>query len=519
MRVVLCLAALLCFYRFWVRDLTYFDESRYVEVAREMSDASSWSLPLLYDEPYTEKPPLYFWTVGLLGRVFGFGSFAAFLPNVLAHFLTVLLVFDLGRRTLSARAGAMAALALAACPLSLHFARSAQLDALLVLSETLAAYGFLLALETGAFRFGMLGALGIALGSLVKGHIVLVALLAPLCFAFLRRDFSFLRRPLRLLSGAILALLPFLLWFGWVVRDLGWEQALDLYFRRQVIDHTAGRVNHYSPIPIGTPYLASLALMLPFIAFLPGAIRASKDRLWPRTYLWWGLLFFSLFALVPAKREIYLLPLAVPLSLLAGDYLASVDLGKRPLFRGARAIGLFFSALFAVAAAGLPIFAGWQDAFSVDALLAAVGGLILGGFAFRAFQRQSSTAPLLLLFEVAVVSLFAEPAVGAYSTARFGTRSFGELIQRQVPPGEPVVVLGFTKAHAVRFFGQRRLKFVEEVWELEPCLEADRTLFVVTKQKDGERLERSRTLRSDLLLREERQSENKALRLYSVRSP
>ncbi|MBI4880899.1 MAG: glycosyltransferase family 39 protein [Planctomycetes bacterium] len=518
-RVVLLLAALLCFYRFWTRDLTYYDEPRYAGVAKEMSDASSWAIPLLYDAPYTEKPPLYFWTAGLLGRALGFNSFALFLPNVLAHFLTVLLVYDLGRRTLSRRAGAFAALAFAACPLLLHYARSAQLDSLLVLAQAAAAYGFVLALEGRGLRFGLFGALGLALGFLVKGHLVLPALIAPLVWCFLRRDWSCFRRPRALLLGAIVALAPFLVWFGFVVREIGWSEAVGLYFRRQILERTAGQVSHFSPVPVGPEYLAALAGMLPLVAFVPGALRRGARSLHERAYAWWGAVFFLVFALVPVKRELYLLPLAVPLALAAGAYLARLDSGELETTRAERLAGALLALLLSIGAAALPIFLLYEQACSADAVLAAAGGLALGVPACAAFLRRRAAAPLLLFLQLAVLLIFAEPAVAVRSNSRFGLREFGAAIQTAAPPGAEVIVLGFTKAHAVRFFGERRLRFAEEIGDLPPLLGDRETHHVVVRgNEDGPDLEHASGMEAALLATEPKAKQDKALRLYAVRA-
>jgi 4-amino-4-deoxy-L-arabinose transferase-like glycosyltransferase len=45
------------------RDLWNPDEARYAEVAREMRLESSWAIPRLNGEVYTQKPPLLFWLI------------------------------------------------------------------------------------------------------------------------------------------------------------------------------------------------------------------------------------------------------------------------------------------------------------------------------------------------------------------------------------------------------------------------------------------------------------------------
>ena len=143
--------------------------------------------------------------------------------------------------------------------------------------------------------------------------------------------------------------------------------------------------------------------------------------------------------------------------------------------------------------------------------------MIAGLVALKAFMRRLPSAPLLLLFQVAVLSLFAEPAIGAYETSGFGKRVFGEAMQLHVPSGETVIVLGITKAHAIRLFGGRRIEFAEEAADVRPMLEDGKTRFVVTRKKDGKRMARLQGMESVLLEKEPGREKDKAFLLYSVR--
>lgn len=495
--VVFAAVALLCFWRLGARDLTYFDEPRYAGVARGMVESGDWVLPSLYGRPYTEKPPLWFWLAGLSGRLFGFESFAWFLPNALAHFLCALLVFDLARRFEGRRAAALAALFYASCPLALHYARSAQLDPLLVFCETAAAWGFLRALAGDGLRFGYAGAAALAAGVLVKGHVALFALLAPLAFAAVRRDFGFIRRPGHLLAGTALVVAPFAAWFGAVAARLGGERAIDLYLRRQVVERTAGKVAHWAPVPVGAEYLGALAAMLPSLLFVPAALR--RENAWRRACLLWAGAFFAVFALVPVKREIYLLPLAVPLALVAGGEAAGVAAGRWGLDALERWGGIVVSAVCAAAALAAPVAAHLGGVTLPEAWLApvAAGGAAVA--ALRAFVRRSPAAPVWFVATVAAVQFFGEPVAGAIASRRFEERALGEAIQRAVPPGESVYVLGFSKAHAEAYFGRRPLVLLDSFRDLRRVLAERGEACVVARGDEAERIRRARRFAVEVL--------------------
>lgn len=489
------LVVLVSFYQFWRRDLTYFDEPRYAGIAREMSEAHSYAIPMLYGKNYTEKPPLWFWLAMLAGRACGFTTFAYFLPNVVSHFLSALLVFDLGRRTLALKAGALAALGFAACPLSLHYARSAQLDPLMALGITLCGYGATRALVERRLALGMLAALGFAIASLVKGHLALIGLIAPLAWCFVHREWGWLRRPWRAALLAVLAVAPIGVWFSFIVRELGWNETVALYFQRQVISRSAGG-NHYSPWPVGPEYLGAIAAMLPLVLFLPRALTRNGATLALRGHGLAATAMFVAFAIIPSKREIYLLPFVPLAALVVGGYLADVLDGARQLVRAERTAIFFVTSVLGFGA--ICISAVAADAvrskgvgYWVDASLLVVGGVYGMSKTIRAMRSQySSRAPVWLLLQTAIVLLFAEPTLARVANARFGMPAFGEIASTAVPAEEPVYVLEFEKAHAAQYFLRRRFEFTPELKNLLDRVEVGKPAFVLTREKGAKQLKR-----------------------------
>src|SRR6516165_11765096 len=76
------------------------DEGRYAQIPREMLEAGEWTVPLLQNEPYLDKPPLFYWLVMGSYWLFGVSEWAARLVPALAIHGCILLTYFLGRRTL-----------------------------------------------------------------------------------------------------------------------------------------------------------------------------------------------------------------------------------------------------------------------------------------------------------------------------------------------------------------------------------------------------------------------------------
>ena len=60
-----------------------------------------WLVPHVNGHVRLEKPPLAYWLTAISFRVFGFNEFAGRLPNALAGWLTLALLYQPGRRAFS----------------------------------------------------------------------------------------------------------------------------------------------------------------------------------------------------------------------------------------------------------------------------------------------------------------------------------------------------------------------------------------------------------------------------------
>ena len=112
------------------------DEPRYLHVSEGVraleNGPSDLVLLRLNGEPYTQKPPLYFWLAALGGVPTGHvGEIAARLPSALAGIGVVALTLLLGSRLFGGRVGLLGALLLLTVFEFAHVGRRIQLDMLL----------------------------------------------------------------------------------------------------------------------------------------------------------------------------------------------------------------------------------------------------------------------------------------------------------------------------------------------------------------------------------------------------
>lgn len=369
-------------------------------------------------EPYTQKPPLYFWLAAAAGAPGGrVTEAAARLPSALAGVALVGVALAFGRRLLGARSALLgAALLLTGFELADN-ARRVQLDVLLTLCETLALAAFW-RVDRGiggrvANQAWLHGALGLAV--LTKGP---VGFLVPVLVMAAYLAWEGRLRTLRAAFpwwGPLLSIAPALAWIAGAV-----ALAPPGFFGEAVLDNLFGRffagTSHERPFYY---YLYQFPLnFLPWFllapavwsagrgeVFAPGADPAAR-RAW-RFLLAWVAATLVFFSLSSGKRGIYALTCHPAAALLVAD----------AVWRRARALGRvppLVHGVTALLAAGLAAGGLWvaiADPLRDPAASLATGGAALaiaalGAVAAPALARAGAPLGARLALPIALVWAF-----------------------------------------------------------------------------------------------------------------
>ncbi len=314
------------------RSLWEPDEGRYTAVALEMSRLGDYVIPRLnHESVHLTKPPLTYWLMSISMQVFGQHEWAARLPNALAFIATVLVVAAIGRR-ITPRAALPAPLVYALSLLPVAAANVISTDTLLTLWETLAVYGFVEMQWGPAERrrrsqFVLWLALGFAF--LTKGPPGLIPLLPIVIYTATTAGWREVRRLASWTSFAAFAIVG-LSWYLAIVATT--PGALVYLLRREVFDRMFSSTLDRNAGWLG-PFRAYLPVIvlggLPWVTEMTAGVRGA--RAWFRPQWWRDRLasdrigwFLSLWLVVPlvifvvarSRMPLYLLPLAVPASLL-----------------------------------------------------------------------------------------------------------------------------------------------------------------------------------------------------------
>jgi 4-amino-4-deoxy-L-arabinose transferase-like glycosyltransferase len=330
--------------------LTGADEPRYAQIAREMLDRHDWVTPVLYGQPWLEKPILYYWLAIISYKIFGVSDWAARVPST---FLATLMVIGVYLFSLRTRRGI-------ADPTSRAFTRvGSKLDAALMTASS----ALVLAMSRGAstdmplaapFALGMLCWYAwhesgrrwlllafyffVALGMLAKGPV------APFLAAAIITVFCLLVRQPRQIArtlwipGVLLSLAVALPWYVEV------QLRNPQFFRFFIVEQNLGRFAtnmYHHPQPFWFYLPVVLAAMVPWSVFgVAGSIeavrqwrnragRSSASNSLAGFLLLWGVIPVFFFSLSKSKLPGYILPSIPAFALLAALYVCDQTVGRR----------------------------------------------------------------------------------------------------------------------------------------------------------------------------------------------
>ncbi|HEY0940405.1 MAG TPA: glycosyltransferase family 39 protein [Steroidobacter sp.] len=316
-----------------LRDPWPADEPRFALIVRDMVATGEWLLPRVGGDVYGDKPPLYFWIMGLSLLATGCLRVAFLLPSLLSGLACLVLIYDLGRRLWNRESGLAAALALLLTIQFVWQVRQAQIDATLLFWVVLSLYGLLRHLLLGpAWGWYAVGWGAAGFGVITKG-VGFLPLLVLIPFALLRGSgwsprvqgtsaATWLIGPLAFLAAVSTWLVPMLLAAN---ADPTLAAYRDEILFRQTVGRYTDAWHHREPfwyfiVKVIPGLWLPLTLLLPWL--IPHFRKAWQARdlrvVLPLAWIALVLLFFSLSS---GKRGVYVLPALPALALVSGPYL------------------------------------------------------------------------------------------------------------------------------------------------------------------------------------------------------
>lgn len=405
--LIIILGGTLLFFPFLGKVALFdWDEINFAEIAREMIVTKDYLNVQINFQPFWEKPPLFIWMQVLSMKLFGINEFAARFPNALGGIITLLVLYEMGRKVFNSRMGAIWALVYAGSILPFFYFKSGIIDPwfnLFIFCGVFDATLFLSEDKNKKLRIFLSG-LFIGLGVLTKGPVALLifglAGIAYLVYVRFRVKIGFVHVLLffagLVLTGGSWFAIQLLSGHGDTVRDF------IVYQVRLFSTKDAGHG--------GFPGYHIMVLMLglfPASAFLFGGIKRSSEEnnlqdTWRKVCIILMLTVVILFEIVQTKIVHYSSLAYFPLTFLAALAIYRVVEGKSTFSKLSRGLLLGIYVLIVVAVAGLA-----EAAFFKDKLIAS--GLIKDPFALgnlQAYVDWSGNEGAVVFILIAAVILF-----------------------------------------------------------------------------------------------------------------
>ena len=438
------------------RPLLPVDETRYVAVAWEMWQRGDFLVPFLNGEPYSHKPPLFFWLVHAGWLLFGVNDWWPSCVGALVALVVLFLSAGLARQLwpedrMTAR---LVPWILFSGIFFAAFYSWVQIDMLLVLACLLGIHGIVGAAHGRTGGWWLTG-MAIGLGVLAKGPVILVFLLPPALLGPLWVEPRSPRPWLAWYGGVLLSVvIGAVIGLGWALpaAQAGGEAYRAALLWGQTADRLVDAFAHAHPWWWYLPWLPLLLVpwvLLPW--FWPRFMRIVRaPDAGVRLCLCWILPALVLLSLVSGKQVKYLLPVLPAAALLVARALGGMNgqpVTQRPWLLAA---ALFLAGAILVVVPYYPGLAPWlaqlQPVWGAGIMVLAALPLLLRSL------RAMDYPPLMALLCALVLGLF-QAGVFRAGVPAYDVRPVSRLLAAGQAAGRPVANLA--KYHGqYHFYGR-----------------------------------------------------------------
>ena len=331
--IVALISFCLIFAGLGTNHLIPWDEAIYAKVAKNMVVRNEYIIPY-WDNFITgwfEKPPLFMWMMSGLMGVIGFNSWSARIPSAVFGFLTVLLVFHIGKKFFNKTVAFISSLAIVTTVHFLYYSRASMLDVTATFFITLSLFFYWQAKESKRWVFWVLYGLSTGLAVMTKGVVGLLPFLITSLYDFFSLIYLKDKITRKLVLGYLISVVSMMVvafpWHFAMYKMFG-HSFTNKYFLYHVWDRAVSGIEDK-----GNPFfwyviVMKVSMRIWFIALLgalPLALFKSvkKDRKFIFLSVW-ALSVFMFFSVAKSKLVWYIIPIYPAVSLMVGYFLERV---------------------------------------------------------------------------------------------------------------------------------------------------------------------------------------------------
>ena len=453
------------------------DEINFAECAREMIVSHDFFSVKINFQPFWEKPPLFIWMQALSMSIFGINEFAARLPNAICGIITLLVLYNIGRKLVDDKFGLVWVLAYAGSFLPHFYFKSGIIDPWFNLFIYLGIYYFFLFTNNKSSRLLIFSALFIGLGVLTKGPVaVLVFGLCAGVYWISRRFQPFMSwKQIIIYTLSVISVGG--LWFLMLVLT-GNSAIIKEFFLYQVRLLSTQDAGHGGPF-----YYHWVVLLIGCFPMSVFALRAFKKNSFDTPYqkhfkLWMMILFFVvliLFSIVKTKIVHYSSLCYFPLSFMGAYSVYKLMTGEIQWKKSTGILLAIIASVIGIAISALPFIEKnkqeiisaniIQDDFAIENLKATVywsgfewliGAVLIIGVIVMLFliNRKKTTFGLVGIFIISLITVNMSALVVAPRIELYSQNAAIEFYESLQNKDCYVTTLGF-KSYADLFYSHK----------------------------------------------------------------
>ena len=502
------------------------DEINFAESAREMLVTHNYLTVQIDFKPFWEKPPLFIWLQVLSMKLFGINEFAARFPNAVCGIVTILSLYNHGKKLFDSKFGLTWVFMFTCSILPYLYFKSGIIDPwfnLFIFNGVAFFVYYIHALmekkvNGQQIKNLIISAIFIGLAVMTKGPVAFLIFSITLAVFLLVIRFKMPIKPFHIVLyllvfsfvGGFWFIVQWLTGHGSVIMDfINYQIRL---FSTQDAGHGGFFLYHFVVLLLGV-FPASVFALPVLLKLLPANTMQVLFQRWMILLFWTVLILFTI---VKTKIVHYSSLCYFPITYLAALYIYSLENQSYVPKKWVRNLQLIIGGLIALAAIALPFVAmhlswilekGWvDDAFAAGNMQAAVhwsglessaGILLLAGliyYGIQALKKPIIANRILLLSSIVCITLLTwmvTPRIEGYSQ-----RAAIEFLEDVSSKNARAYAVDYF-SYAPLFYGKRQPSDNPKVYDMEWLLKGDLdqdTYFIVKVDQLAANLEKYPTL-------------------------
>ena len=278
------------------------DEINFAESAREMIVTKDFLTVQINFRPFWEKPPLFVWMQVLSMQIFGINEFAARFPNAICGILTLLTLFNIGKKLYDEKFGLIWVMAYLGSFLPFLYFKSGIIDPWFNLLIFSGIYFIILFTqnhkEKNIWHLILSGIL-VGLAILTKGPAALLIFILTVCIFWIFNHFKLSITFLNILSFTLILLLIGGFWFVLQIASGNFHLVIDFInyqirlFQTEDAGHGGFFLYHFVVLLIGV-FPASVFALQGFSKHLSDNSYQKSFKKWMIILFWIVLILFTI---------------------------------------------------------------------------------------------------------------------------------------------------------------------------------------------------------------------------------